>query len=506
MRRVTVLNSVSGVLQIIVNIGILMLTVPVFIDALGFEAYGLFALITALGGLGIFTGFGFNASLIKHLSEQTDREESNYDIVTTLIILGGSSVIVAALLLIWSDEILLHVLNIAPETITPAVRSLYTACVVANVFQMAGQVPTAVLDAAQRTYLSNAIQLGVGLTMRGLMLLSLLMAPDLATLGWILLGCSAAGTMVLGRFAITVWGPVSFPDLRHRFRGVARKHFHYGRNVYATAIMGYLYEPMTKILIGHQLGLREVGMFDIAFRIKGVIWMVVEKMLYPILPIIAAHRDRRESRGLIEEVQRTLLVMLTPVFVAMPFVSSPAIRVWLGSSEVSVVVSVVVIVNCYLLALPFIPLYHFLTVKGFPHKTLVVQTTNAVVNAVVFFLLVPSVGYYGAVASYCAAILTSTCVLIHYQRTILDGSIFLPTTQAVPLARLGMGLAVVDGILIWAIPGNWTLLVSLFVAHAAATLVLYRSLHLFSVADVERYFGRGNRIGMALERLLIRNA
>ena len=70
MRKLFVINSLSGGLQIIIGAVLLLVTVPIFIHKMGAELSGVYSLITVMSSLGVLTNLGFNYSLIKYLAEQ----------------------------------------------------------------------------------------------------------------------------------------------------------------------------------------------------------------------------------------------------------------------------------------------------------------------------------------------------------------------------------------------------------------------------------------------------
>jgi O-antigen/teichoic acid export membrane protein len=87
---------------------------------------------------------------------------------------------------------------------------------------------------------------------------------------------------------------------------------------------------------------------------------------------------------------------------------------WLGESNDLLAWSSVLIIISYIIALVLMPTYLFLMVRNRPHKALFLQFCNVVVNAILFFLLVPSFGYWGAVIAYSAAVIVTSAISIYY--------------------------------------------------------------------------------------------
>lgn len=503
MKRIHYVNAFSGVAQVTANIVLTIIIITVFVKKLGFPTYGIYALVTAIGNLGVFTNFGFNTTVIKYLAEQKDRKESNYDIVVPFIVIGGMAVFVACASLVFRDYVLFHIMNLPVNSVDSSVYFFYGCCVISNVFLILGQVPSAVLDSQQRVYVTNGIQLGVGVASKIVILGSLIVVPSLSWIGAVMLVSSAAATALLSWFAAKTWGTLSVPGLRARFVPVVRKHLAYGRTIYATSIMGFFYEPVTKVLISHYLGLTEVGFFDMALRVKGIVLSLTERLLYPVLPLLASKEGFDDARNLHDEVQRKLVMLIVPALVAVTFMSKPAVSLWLGATLWPVIVSVACIVNCFLVTQLFVPLYQYLLVKGHPEKTFMMQFVNACVNIVLFVLCVPSLGYYGAVLAFCAAICASIGLAAWYQWKILRSKPVATIDFALKLLKLSVGLLAVNCLSTWLVRDNLPRALLLFIVNGAATVLLFRALKMVSHSDIEQYVGGGSRAGVMIERLLV---
>jgi O-antigen/teichoic acid export membrane protein len=503
MKRIHYVNAFSGIVQVAANIVLTFIIVPVFVKKLGFPTYGIYALITAIGNLGVFTNFGFNTTVIKYLAEQKDRKESNYDIVVPFIVIGGMAFLVACASLVFREYVLFRIMNIPSGSVDSSVYLFYVSCVISNVFLIFGQVPSAVLDSQQRVYVTNGIQLSVGVGSKLMILGSLFIAPSLSWIGVITMVSSATSMMLLAWFAVKTWGTMSVPGLSSRFLPVVHKHLAYGRTIYATSIMEFFYQPVTKILISHYLGLTEVGFFDMALKVKGVVLSFTERLLYPVLPLFASKESNADARNLHDEVQRKLVVIVIPVILAITFISKPAFSLWLGATLWPVIVSVVCIVNCFLIAQLYVPLYQYLLVKGYPEKTLVMQCANVSVNIVLFVFCVPALGYYGAVLAFCAAMFASIGLAGWYQWTEFKGTLVASNEFALKLVKLSVGLLAVNGISTWLVQDNLPRMVLLVIANVAGTVLLYRVLKMVSQSDIEQYVGRNSRAGIMMERLLV---
>ena len=91
-KKVLINNSISGVCQLVITALLTFFSIPVFIHKLGTDLYGVFALVSVIGNLNLFTNLGLDVSLTKFIAEQGKSTESDKDILVSLIL--SSSIIV----------------------------------------------------------------------------------------------------------------------------------------------------------------------------------------------------------------------------------------------------------------------------------------------------------------------------------------------------------------------------------------------------------------------------
>ena len=504
MKSKLFLNSTSGVAQVVVNIALLMITIPIFINKLGVVTYGIYALITAIGSLGVFTNFGFNTSLIKYLAEQGRKEESSYDIIVTFLIIGASTTLIALIAIIFNEFILMKVLVPSLVSITPSVRWFYIACVCTNIFQMLSQIPSAIIDAQQKVYITNAIQLGIGVLNKCCILLVLFFAPDLMYIGWALLLSSGIGFLLFGWFALRTWGGLSFAELGTWFVPITQKHFSYGRSIYATSLMTFFYEPLTKVLISRYIGLAEVGFFDLALRIRLVVSSIWDRLLYPVFPMLAQISNLKNVRDVIKELQQKVILVILPTIILAWFITGPIIELWIGKNVRQITISVMAVVCCNLLTMIYQPVYFFLIAKGHPGKTFILQSVNVVSNILLFWMMVPFFKYYGALAAFCIALLSSVTLCAWYQWKYL-GSVAVSSGRNVSnLFIISLVLFFIGLMISLSIQGDWQRIVLLLLSNLAAVVIVFRTLNIVDESDILRYIGANRTLSSTVSKILIK--
>ncbi len=123
-------SSLSGIAQVLLMAVLTFVGIPVFIKYLGTERYGLFALVSLIGNLNIFTNLGLNQSLVKFVAERKDIPEANAYIVSALVMIH--LLVVPVCLMCWFfDEPILRLLSVPTHLLTE-VRTLYVLLLIAK--------------------------------------------------------------------------------------------------------------------------------------------------------------------------------------------------------------------------------------------------------------------------------------------------------------------------------------------------------------------------------------
>jgi hypothetical protein len=159
-----------------------------------------------------------------------------------------------------------------------------------------------------------------------------------------------------------------------------------------------------------------------------------------------------------------------------------------------ITVSVIFILSAYVLAITVIPNYQFLLAKGHAEKTIVIQGSNVVFNALFFFLTYRWIGYYAVIVGNIAAILSSYALTLYYQKKYLDSLIFESFAQARKVfLTLGIDLLVAYATSSL-LDSNMATLLSVPVAVIVSTVLMYRYFGLITATDIQRYSGSNDTL------------
>jgi O-antigen/teichoic acid export membrane protein len=479
-------------------------TIPLFRNTLGSEAYGVFSLLALVGSVNTFANLGLNASLVRFLAEQGKTRASDHDIAVTLIILSAVVAPVTVMALMYRPWILAGLLGVPPALLGDA-EWLYVAMLICNVFVILGQTFTAILDAQQKVYLTNTYQMVYSIVYWGLILAVILAGRSLKEIAVALVVSTALWFFLVFYSSARSWGRLDLAGLRVDGMAAAKKQLSYGTQLYVAGLVGFLYEPLSKLLISHFFGIREVGIFDMGLRAKNLLNGLVLKVLSPLYPMLAQVRDARKVRGLIHDMEQKLFLIVLPALGIVVLTSYPLMTVFFNTDVPEIAVTVAWIVGASLFGHTVVPMYVFLMAKGYASKTILIQSLNVVVNIGVFLLCFPWLGYFAIVIANAVAIVSGFLLVVYYQRRYLDSMIFDTMEQLLAMC----GTFAVTTALALAMAHAWDTgsLVLLWgpVLILFLTIVLYRLFGLITPVDVARYLGEKTLAARISVRFLCRS-
>ncbi|HSQ74685.1 MAG TPA: oligosaccharide flippase family protein [Bacteroidota bacterium] len=503
MRADLAKGSLSGVLQVVLTTALVLVAVPLFVRILGQEAFGLFSLVALVGNVNAFANLGLNAALVRFLAEQGKSRESDHDIVVTVLLLVGVIVPLTVAGAVFERTVMLDVLNVPPELYDDGVW-LYRAMLVSNVFVLLGGTCTAVLDAQQKVHLTNLFQIVYTVVYWGLILWVILAGQPLRTIAVTTVIATVLWFAAVVAGMIATWGMPVLTGLRTDGRASMRKQLSYGVQLFSAGVIGFFYEPLTKILLAHFLGVREVGIFDIGMRARNLVSSLLLKLLYPLYPLFAKLADHAQVRFLVHDVEQKSMLVVAPVLGIVILTVTPLVDLFFGTDVDLLAPTIIWMVATYLLwGFTVTPFYTYLIAKGHAWKTVLVQILNVAANTALFLATFAWLGYFAAIAGNVASNLCTWLFLMFLQWSMLRSLIFDSWRQMVAMVLvigISLGLSLAFPVAEW---GFFTI-VAAPVLVAGITLLLYRVFSVLTVDDVTRYLGRGTRAARTCAWLLCR--
>lgn len=488
-KKKMLINSLTGVIQTILSTLIMFICIPVFLHRLGPELFGVFSLLQLIGNVNVFVNLGMNTSLLKFISEQGKSQESDYDIVTILLLSVVIIFPLSGLIVAFNHYVLSVLFNISAVYLNGETVFVFLALLASNVLVILGQPFTAILDAQQKIYITNLCQFIYNFLYWALILSFVFAFNSFGYVGLAILIASVVWFLLVSLFAMRSWGKLSLKGYSGNARRVLKKHLTFGLKLYASNLLNFLYEPFTKLLITHLIGIVFVGYFDIAIRIKSQIFSLIQKIFYPVFPLLSQMKIKEDINRLVQDLQQKTLIIMAPLVLVTGLIFPELIRLWLGPGKELVGQGAAIILSGTLIfSIPIIPVYLYFTSSDNVGKTILLQFFNVFSNLLFIILFYRFMGFYAVLFGNPFALAVSFLITIYYQKKIF-GKIFFTTATEVKtfvlyaflLALLAFGLSFVQGGLARCIVSPVAVLVW--------TVILGFRLQLVGRHDLVRYFG-----------------
>ncbi len=502
MKRILAKNSVFGLGQAVINLTFVFLVIPIFINMLGSVTYGVFALVMVVGNLNIFTNLGLTNALVKFIAEQGRGENSNTDILVNLILLIAAILPLTLVFMYFNEFILLDFLKI-PSKVFDEAKWLYIWVLWANFLLLIGQVFKAILDALQKVYVTSLIQIIYNFLYWGLILVALLLGFNLPEIGLAIFIAAFIWLIITIINAKKVWGKISAVGFNKNFMNATKKQLSYGLKIYASGLIGFFYEPLSKILISNFIGVSEVGFYDIALKLRSQIWGFVAQIFYPLFPFISKEQDRSVIRKYVHDLEQKSFIIIVPIIVLVILLTHPLISIWIGKDVDIISITAIFIISFHLIGSSVIPNYQFLMAKNLAQKTIILQISNVIFNVIFFLITIRFLGFYALIVGNVAAILSSFILSLYYQHKYLDSLIFDSSKQIINLLIVGCILFGIGFMANVFITSNLLRMVLDPIIVSIAAIFLYRNFKMITIEDIKRYTGNNIKLARFGIRLFV---
>ena len=495
-KKVLINNSISGVCQLVITALLTFFSIPVFIHKLGTDLYGVFALVSVIGNLNLFTNLGLDVSLTKFIAEQGKSTESDKDILVSLILSSSIIVPVSIIAYLLRSFFLGSLLDI-PDIYYQQAEALFCMLLPANAILLIGQTFIAVFNGMQRIYLSNMIQLIYSCVYWGGIIIVVSMGYQLETIGLVILFAASLWMATNIYCFFRYWKGIQIQKCRNNLRSNAQKQIKYGAKIYASGVVAFFNEPLFKILISNYFGVNAVAYFEIALKIRGQVSGLFNKLMQPLFPYISQLTETKLIANLIKDMTIKIFWLVLP-FCCILFLSCHNIvNLWLRYDIDNYSLFINGIVIPYLLFSPLtLPIYYYLMGKNHPEKTIVIQFSSVIVNVIAFYALYRFTGFYSIILSNALSYLASYLLGVYYQKTFLQIRYRINRNNIFKLVIIIVSYVVLF-YLIQYINNSWLALSVTITSVLLITLILYKRFQIITKEDISRYF-LNNKIAVSL--------
>lgn len=285
-----------------------LIVIPLSIQMLGLEQYGVWLVVGSLVAWGGLTDFGLAPGLVNVIASaqgRSNRAEMRQAITTALIAYAVLAAIVAAIALILSrSEGLPALLGVKDANLAASTRMLVLVCGLIFAVSTLTRVVDTTARALQEGYIGSYWQIAGALT--SLCLLFMVRQHSQGLLAYALI---VSGPTVLAQVGLAVHiFRYRHPDLRPAWTccdwATFRKLWGFAGPLTLLQLSNLAGLYSANLLIGNRLGAAFVPAYSVPYAlfaaIKGVIWMIVS----PYLPALAEAVGRGDWKWVVKRVKR----------------------------------------------------------------------------------------------------------------------------------------------------------------------------------------------------------
>jgi O-antigen/teichoic acid export membrane protein len=351
LKRNTLFNLSGSILPMVVS----LVTVPLYLQLIGQERYGVLSIVWILLGCFAFFDAGLSpatAQCVARLSKspQPERESAFWSAFFLTVFFG----FVGALVLYALGDILLRRILDIPDQLRPEVLDTLPWIAAALTVSTSNGVVIGALEGQERFGFVNSIAVaGTFLFQIGPLLVAYIAGPDLH---WLIPAAVLARMALVPIFFTTLVRtlPLTFrsgPSWRR-----ARDLFAYAGWFSVSSIISPLLVSLDKFLAGSILGVASVPYYtvpDKLVRATSILPGSISRALFPRL----AQSDANHSKELAERSVAYLVTLITPAIVVMILAMHILLRAWISPAfaEAAANVGVLLALSVWINGLAYIP-------------------------------------------------------------------------------------------------------------------------------------------------------
>lgn len=448
-----------------------LVAIPLLIEGMGKERFGLLAIIWM--GVGYFSLFdmGLGRALTKMVSERLGRgtnDDLGALVWTALILLATLGVVGAALLLVFSDALVTRLLNVPADLQSEGVAAFRILAIgLPLVILNAGVV--GLLEAHQRFGTITAIRVPLGVLTFGGPLVTLQFTPSIVWATAVLLVGRVIALSLYYRAATGVRTELRKPP--HFDRTQIRPLLAFGGWLTVTNIIGPLMTYMDRFVIGAFLSLTAVTYYVTPYEILSRMQMFPQAIMGVMFPAMAAVYGAGQNRmvQLYKHSSQVIYWAMLPIIAGCFLFAPEALLLWLGEDFQLAATPVV-----YWLAVGWVinvlarPAFTVLQSVGRPDLVAKTHLSESVPYFMILWWLTARYGISGVAAAWTLRVVADTLIL-----NVIAAYRLPELKPQVARAFLTLALTVIIFLGFWLLESVFVRLLALFGVVTISTAALW---------------------------------
>ena len=400
-----------------------LVLIPFVLHRIGVAGFGIWALLRVFIGYGNIFDLGISVALEKFTAEHLASKEYrllNRLLNTSFLVYLAISLLLFIAVVLIKEWIVAGFFGDALKTFgnLPFILVFSAATFSVNLLFT---LFTSLLNGMQRIDLTNTISAGSALLNFAGILIALGLGfglEGLVVVNGMVVATSGLGSLLvtyrkLPEIRLTPLGP--FLELREFLRIIS-----YSLSVQTTRLAGLIHLHLDKFFLSYFLGLQYVTYYEIASRLVERMRFLPQMLIQPIMVAVSdLHTQGRPSEidRIYVQSLRYMVLLSLPFFVFIPFFIDPIMKLWLGGSYPLSVRAFRVLIAAHFINLLTGPGFLICLGIGWLRYGVVAATAGGVLNIVLGYLLIITMGYNGTLlATFLALVLPSVGFIIAFHR------------------------------------------------------------------------------------------
>ncbi len=311
---------------------IMFLTIPYLIKKLGTEVYGIYVLLTSIGGYYGLLDLGLGQGITKFIAEYNEKNET-HNIIKSInaalllqIVLGLS---ISIILVLFSDAIL-HFLNISNEYY-PVVKNSFFVCTIGFFFTMISGTFNAIMAGFQRYDITSKIDVMMNIGINVSLVIVLMLGKGLfeivcVTIGYSFVGCCVYFFFVTRQMRNTPW--IFIVDIQ-QFKSI----FQFSGFLFLSKLAGTFSTYFVRFIISSFLSPVAVTYYVVPTRLISAIGgflMSASNAVFPYSSAINAKNNKEEIHEFFIRATQIFLSFSFPLALFLFAFSRQILTVWVG--------------------------------------------------------------------------------------------------------------------------------------------------------------------------------
>jgi O-antigen/teichoic acid export membrane protein len=428
-RRIAI-SALSGGLSQVINYSVMIIMVPLLLNYLGREQYGLWLAISAMASFAMFSDFGLGNGLINVLSKAHGLNDKTMAKQAVSSAYMAMAVISLLILIIGTPFVIQFDWNqffkITDDKTASLTTNALTIYFVFFVLNIALSLISKIRMAYQEIYINNIFLALTKLLMFTGCIIGKFTGMSFIYFVFILSGTQCLSAIVNAIFLFKKSRPWLLPKIKYINKDTSIILLKTGMFFYITGISTVLATQIDSLVIARFLGAEAVPSYNIPLKL----FMIVNTMLsFILMPIWPAYREalmKKQTAWVRKTFFRTICLTLSlniiPLVILI-FFTNTIITLWTGTS-LDIPMSLLIAMSTYVILNAFIgPIAMLLNGANINLGTrAVISVIAGITNLLVSILLVNKIGISGPVwGTVITQMLISIPVSVYFSLKIFKG-------------------------------------------------------------------------------------